>query len=77
MATRLPPYSGRLFAMVSDQGTAMAETVLTDEEYANPDIRGAFEDDPPEDAKLPIEWHDVTDNETCQFYWEFGDEGGT
>jgi len=54
----------RIFACVSDQGTAMLETALNEDEMTNPELKAQAE----RAALLAsdcsrIEWHDVTDNE--------------
>jgi hypothetical protein len=57
----------KLFAVVSDQGTAMPETVLTEPEYNDPKARSTAEDIArmADDCSNPIEWEDVTENEAC------------
>lgn len=58
----------RRYALLSPQGTACPETVLTEDEYNIPQNRAHFEklycrggaDDP-----VPGTWTDVTDNEAC------------
>jgi len=62
------------FACVSEQGTAMSETVLTAEEYADSKHRADAER-----AALAasdctrIEWHDVTENDAFYTHSEGGD----
>jgi hypothetical protein len=64
----------RLFALLSEQGTACAETVLTEDEYNDPERRRAAEnrarltsgDDPP----VPGTWTDVTDNDAIRSIFE-------
>ena len=57
----------RYFAMLSAQGTACAETVLTEDEYADPlRVRTAetrARHTPGPDAPIPGTWTDVTDND--------------
>lgn len=55
----------RIFALLSTQGTACAETVLHEEEYT-PENRAEVERQScgtGPDAPLPGTWTDVTDNE--------------
>lgn len=62
----------RLYALVTKQGTACSETVLTEEEYTEAN-RASVEysccnggwDDP-----LPGTWVDVSDNEACRYVQE-------
>lgn len=62
----------RLFACVSDQGTAMYETVLTEDEYNNPEMRAEAERTALAAPDCPrIQWEDVTDNEA---FWDDEDE---
>ena len=60
----------RIFALLSSQGTACTETVLTESEYANAAMRAKIEraccnlgwpDDP-----VPGTWTDVSNNEACR-----------
>lgn len=55
------------FALLSSQGTACLETVLTAEEYAEPMRRRAAENrarhTPGPDAPQPGTWTDVSDND--------------
>jgi hypothetical protein len=57
------------YALVSAQGTACSETVLTATEYADPRNRAQVEKQfctgKPNDP-LPGTWTDVSDNEACQ-----------
>jgi hypothetical protein len=61
-----------IYAMVSKQGTACAETTLTEEEYRDPTRRRAAETrarhTAGEDAPIPGSWTDVTDNDACREY---------
>ena len=55
------------YALLSAQGTACAETVLTADEYADPARRAAIENaarsDTSADAPVLGTWTDVTDND--------------
>lgn len=57
----------KLFALLTKQGTACPETVLTEEEHADPirraaaDKRARHTQGP--DAPVPGTWTDVTDND--------------
>lgn len=56
--------SSKIYACVTDSGTAMPETALTESEYANPAIRAAAERIALGASDCTrIEWHDVTGNE--------------
>lgn len=57
----------RIYACVSNQGTAMAETVLTAAEYADPRARTEAERIALSQLDCSrIEWHDVTGNDACR-----------
>lgn len=56
----------RLFALLSNQGTAMTETVLTLDEYTDEPTRLNAERHAPDDAAIPMCWADVTDNDACR-----------
>src|SRR6185295_14666281 len=62
--------SEKLYAMVSAQGTACDETVLTEQEYNNPAMRRAAESRARHtagaDAPIAGSWVDVSDNEACR-----------
>ncbi len=49
----------KMFALVSKYGTAMHETYLTEDEYANEKMRGFIEIRAGADAKDPLEWCEV------------------
>ena len=58
----------RVFALLSQQGTACAETALYEHEYNEPSIREAVEHDfchGGQDDPIKGSWTDVTDNEAC------------
>lgn len=62
----------KLFALLSEQGTACNETVLIEADYNNPIIRAAVEAsintqsyDPP----ILGTWTDVSDNEACREHY--------
>jgi hypothetical protein len=55
----------KLYALVSPQGTACSETVLTEQEYTpgnRADIERQFCDGRP-DAPVPGTWQDVSEND--------------
>lgn len=56
----------RMYALLSEQGTAMTETLLTEEEFNNGVIRLRVERAPPDDAARPLTWADVSDNDACR-----------
>jgi hypothetical protein len=60
---------GKRFALVSNQGTMMPETVLTEQEYADDNVRAFVEATAPADARMPFAWEDVTEN--AWFYDQF------
>lgn len=56
----------RMYALLSNQGTAMTETLLTEEEFNNSVLCLRIERHPPADAARPLTWADVSDNDACQ-----------
>lgn len=63
----------KLYAMLSSQGTACAETVLTAKEYKQVHIRERVEKyccTGAPDAPVKGSWTDVSDNEACQYWME-------
>lgn len=59
------------YALISDQGTMIPETVLTQDEYTD-EGRAEAEANAPADAKRPFTWLNVTENEW--FYDQFIEE---
>lgn len=56
-----------MYALMSNQGTAMHETALSSVEYFdNRGTRERVERDAPADAAQPLQWADVSDNEAFQ-----------
>lgn len=59
----------RIYALMSSQGTACAETVLSEDEY-NAENREQMEEiaraDTSRDRPIPGTWTDVSDNEACR-----------
>jgi hypothetical protein len=53
----------RKWALISDQGTAMLETELSDGEYSDPAARLQMEQYAPDDSAKPLQWADVTEND--------------
>jgi hypothetical protein len=65
----------RLYALLTAQGTACAETVLTEDEYNDParkravDSRARHTPISP-DSPIPGSWADVSDNDVCRKIFE-------
>jgi hypothetical protein len=64
MSNQNNPPSPKLYALVSKQGTAMSETVLTEDEFTLPNQRQTK-------AEAPVDWdggdfHDVSDNDALR-----------
>lgn len=61
----------RLYALITEQGTACAETVLTEDEYSDPLRRRAVDSrahhtPASPDTPIPNSWVDVSDNDACR-----------
>jgi hypothetical protein len=56
----------QMYALLSNQGTAMHETALTSVEYLSRRARERAELNAPADAAMPLRWADVSDNEAFQ-----------
>ncbi len=56
----------RMFALVSDQGTACSETALCEKCHATSKHRAAIERKAARDIPNPRDWHDCTGNEALE-----------
>jgi hypothetical protein len=60
----------KIYALLSAQGTACLETVLTEQEFNDPQMRerveAAARADKLSDPPIPGSWTDVSDNEACR-----------